>query len=101
MTTSTGCIVCGNIVEHADYPLLCNACEVKELARGNRMTRAALVTLQQQRRDGIAVLADTWDRVLATAIDALDEVEELDGLIQEWKAEVEQLQLQLVSEERP
>lgn len=73
----TGCMMCENTVEFPEFTALCNDCEGKNLARGNRMTKEQLLTILQQRKDGIAVLADTWDRILATAIDALDEIEEL------------------------
>lgn len=61
------------------------------------MTKEQLLTIHQQVKDGIPVLADTWQRVLATALDALDEVEELDGLIQDWKLDNERLQEKIIS----
>lgn len=59
-----------------------------------------LLVIQQQVKDGIPVLSDTWQRVLATAIDALDEVEELDSLIQDWKLDNEAMQSRLAVIER-
>ena len=59
-----------------------------------------LLVIQQQVKDGIPVLSDTWQRVLATAIDALDEVEELDSLIQDWKLDNEAMQSRLADIER-
>lgn len=59
-----------------------------------------LLVIQQQVKDGIPVLADTWQRVLATALDALDEVEELDSLIQDWKLDNEAMQSRLADIER-
>lgn len=41
-----------------------------------------------------------WQHVLATAIDALDEVEELDSLIQDWKLDNEAMQSRLAVIER-
>ena len=96
------CMMCDNEVEYIEYTSLCNDCESKNLARGNRMTKDELVRIQQQVKDGIPVLPDTWQRVLATALDALDEVEELDSLIQDWKQDNEGLQSRLASRgERP
>ena len=59
-----------------------------------------LLVIQQQVKDGIPVLSDTWQRVLATALDALDEVEELDSLIQDWKLDNEAMQSRLADIER-
>jgi len=88
-------MMCENTVEFPQFTDLCNDCEGKNLARGNRFTKEELLRIQQQIKDGIPVLADTWMRILATALDALDEVEELDGLIQDWKLDNESLMSRL------
>lgn len=65
------------------------------------LNKTQLLVIEGQVKAGIPVLADTWERVLATAIEAVDEVAELDRLIQEWKLENERLQERMVSRRRP